>query len=98
MTIDRPDSRPSLSRRLWTVARRAVVATKWLVLGAVTGLLALVGAIALLLVIVLSTFGIGLVLLAPTLDLIRRIADLERRRLAALGQQIAAPYGPMPER
>lgn len=86
---------------LQTAGRRsvvnAVVATKWLVVGAVTGLLSALTAVVLLVVAVLCLIGIGLPLVAPALSLARGTADLERRRLEALGHSSPSAHTPIPQ-
>lgn len=77
---------------------KAAVATKWLVLGLGTALLALVTALLLLLVMLLCLIGVGLLLVGPALRLVRWVADLERRRLTAMGHPTTTPYGPVPDR
>lgn len=76
----------------------ATVATKWLVLGVGTAVLALLTVVVLLLVAALCLITIGLLLIGPTLRLVRWVADLERRRLTAMGHPTASPYGPLPSR
>lgn len=91
-----PARRPGRWARLREVGRAAVVATKWLVLGAGTAALALVTVLVLLGVALLSVVGIGLLLLGPALAMLRGVADLERRRLTALGRPAPSPYAPLP--
>ncbi|MGX6511464.1 sensor histidine kinase [Rhodococcus sp. SJ-2] len=76
--------------------RNAAHATKWLVLGAGTAVLALFGVSALIVVGLLCLVGIGVVLLGPVLTVVRSIADLERRRLSALGHPMRSPYSHIP--
>ncbi|WP_202863080.1 sensor histidine kinase [Ornithinimicrobium murale] len=80
--------------RSWVVA--AAVATQWLVLGLGTALLALLTVVVLLLVAALCLIGLGLLLVGPALRLLRWVADLERRRLTAMGHATVSPYGPLP--
>lgn len=88
--------RPSLWAGLRETGRSAVIATKWLVIGAGTAALALFTVLVLVGVALLSLVGIGLLLLRPALGLLRWVADLERRRLEALGRPVQSPYGPLP--
>ncbi|MFD0559743.1 signal transduction histidine kinase [Stackebrandtia endophytica] len=74
--------------------RRALVATKWLLYGVGTGLLALFMFPVMIPVIVACLLGIPLV--RPGVLLLRTVAGLERTRLRAMGQPVASPYGPPP--
>lgn len=96
MTAVRDAGPTTLREKTTATATQAVLATKWLALGAGTAILALVLVIALITVALLCLVGIGLLLLGPTLSAVRWIAQLERRRLAAMGQSVRSPYGPVP--
>lgn len=67
-----------------------------LVLSAGTGLLSLGTLLLGIVIALLSLIGIGLVLLRPWLLLLRAVAELERRRIRALGVQAISPYEPLP--
>lgn len=82
----------------WSLVVAAAVATKWLVLGVGTAVLALLTVVVLLLVAALCLITVGLLLIGPALGLVRWVADLERRRLTAMGHPTASPYGPVPTR
>lgn len=80
----------------WSVVRRAAIALKWLVAGFGIALLA-IGVIALAVVTaLLCAVGVGLLLLPAMLDLVRRVAELERRRLRAVGHPVRMPYADPP--
>ncbi|MEE2061154.1 sensor histidine kinase [Rhodococcus artemisiae] len=96
MTAVRDTRRTALRENAVAAVTKAAVATKWLVLGAGTAALALLGVIALILVAALCLVGVGVLLLAPVLSGVRWIADLERRRLAAIGTAVPSPYGRVP--
>lgn len=76
--------------------RRAAVSTAWLLLGVGTGVLALLTVVVLVLVAALTLVAVGLFLLRPALELARWVADLERRRLTAMGRAVVSPAGPLP--
>src|SRR5699024_5884072 len=78
----------------WIV--RAGVATQWLVLGLGTALLALLAAVTLAAVVVPCLVAVGVLFLPLALRLGRWVADLERRRLTAMGHSTTAPHGPVP--
>jgi signal transduction histidine kinase len=88
--------RTTLRENAVAAVKKAAVATKWLVLGAGTAILALVGVIASALVAAFCLVGIGVFLLAPMLSAVRWIADLERRRLTAIGSPVPQPYSRNP--
>ncbi|MFD6893360.1 sensor histidine kinase [Rhodococcus sp. NPDC060086] len=88
--------RTTLRENAVSAAKNAAVATKWLVIGASTAALALLCVLALILVAALCLVGVGVFLLAPVLSAIRWLADLERRRLAAIGTPVPSPYGRIP--
>lgn len=91
------DAPPRLSQgRFRRDVVAALVATKWLALGAGTAILSLVSLVLLLAVALLTLVGVGLLLLGPALGVVRWVADLERRRLTAMGAAVESPYGPVP--
>nr|WP_306270343.1 sensor histidine kinase [Ornithinimicrobium sp. HY1793] len=89
-------ARPGLWATLRSQVVAAAVATQWLVLGLGTALLALLTVVVLLLVAALCLIAVGLALVGPALRVVRWVADLERRRLTAMGHPTASPYGPVP--
>jgi len=97
VTGDLAERRTALHENAMAAAAKAAFATKWLALGVGTGVLALGGVLALTAVALLSLLGIGSVLLLPMLSVVRWIADLERRRLSAIGRPVRSPYGPLPD-
>lgn len=76
---------------------RALRATKWLIIGAGTGLLALLALALLVVVALLCLIGVGLLLVAPALDVTRGVANLERQRLGAVGRRPSDSYDPIPQ-
>lgn len=96
MSTDAPARPPAPRRRFRRDLLAALVATKWLALGAGTAVLAVITLALLLAVAMLTMVGVGLLLAAPVLRLARRVADLERRRLTAMGGAVESPYGPVP--
>ncbi|ADD41939.1 sensor histidine kinase [Stackebrandtia nassauensis] len=81
---------------VWAVLRRALVATKWMLAGMGTSMLAVLGWALVVLIAGLSLLGVGLLLLRPALLVIRRIADLERARLNRMGKPVTASYAELP--
>lgn len=96
MTTGALQQRPSAPEALRSALLRAAESTKWLLLGLGTGLLALLTVVVLIAAAALTLVIIGLFLLRPALGLARWVADLERRRLTALGRPVVSPYGPLP--
>ncbi|AKU19215.1 histidine kinase [Luteipulveratus mongoliensis] len=88
--------RPALLDEARRVVRRALVSLKWLLAGTGTALLAF-GVLALVvLVALLCLIGVGLLLIGPTLSVVRPVAQLERRRLRAIGHPVDMTYDRLP--
>ncbi|MEU2255994.1 sensor domain-containing protein [Nocardia xishanensis] len=83
-------------RRFQGRLRRLPAAVGYLVVGGVTGLFALFGAMGLFVVAVLSLIGVGIPALPEAVRVLRPLAALERRRAAArLGTPIEQVYRPI---
>ncbi|WP_431958295.1 sensor histidine kinase [Nocardia lijiangensis] len=83
-------------RRFLERLRRLPAAVGYLMIGGVTGLLALFGAMGLFVVAVLSLIGVGIPALPEAARLLRPLAAFERRRAAArLGTPIEQVYRPL---
>lgn len=78
------------------VIRRAATATKWLAAGFGIAAMSLATVILVIGVALLCLVGVGLALVRPMAFGVRAVADLERRRLGALGYQISSPYEEIP--
>ncbi|WP_067842664.1 sensor histidine kinase [Nocardia lijiangensis] len=86
----------NIGRRFLERLRRLPAAVGYLVIGGVTGLLALFGAMGLFVVAVLSLIGVGIPALPEAARLLRPLAAFERRRAAArLGTPIEQVYRPL---
>lgn len=80
----------------WRVVRRSAIAFKWLVAGLLIGLVAFCVLALVILTAVLCIVGVGLFLIPTVLGLVRRVAELERRRLRAGGHAVQMPYDALP--
>lgn len=78
------------------VIRRSAIAFKWLVAGLLIGMLAICVLALVILSAVLCIVGVGLFLIPAVLGLVRRVAELERRRLRASGHPVQMPYDALP--
>lgn len=81
----------------WRAVWRSIVAFKWLVAGFLIGLLAIFVVALVVLTALLCVVGIGLLLIPVVLGLVRRVADLERSRLEAIGHPVQMPYDALPQ-
>ena len=90
------EGRTSVLTDAWRAVRRSAIALKWLVAGFGIALLA-IGVLALVaLAALLCLVGIGLLLIPTILGLVRRVAELDRRRLRAVGHPVQMPYAELP--
>ncbi|MFC6706941.1 sensor histidine kinase [Flexivirga alba] len=80
----------------WRAVRRSAVAFKWLVTGLLIGLLAICVLAIVVLTGLLCIVGVGLLLIPAMLGLVRRVAELERRRLRVSGHPVQMPYDALP--
>lgn len=78
------------------VVRRSLIALKWLVAGLGVSVVSIGVLVAVVLTALLCLIGVGFLLLPMVLGLLRRVAELERRRLRALGQSVRMSYGEGP--
>ncbi|GAB3464119.1 sensor histidine kinase [Streptomonospora sediminis] len=83
-------------RRALAAVRGAGLATMWTAAGMGIAVLSYIMLAAVLTVALLCLVGIGLLLIGPTLAGVRAVADLERRRLRAIGHRVVSPYGGPP--
>lgn len=72
--------------------RRSLGALKWLVIGLGIALIALGVLVVVLVTTLLCLVGVGLFLVPTVLGMVRWVAELERRRLRAVGHPVQMPY------
>lgn len=88
--------RPSLLADGARAVHRALLAVKWLTVGLGIALIALGTLVVVVLTVVLCIVGVGILLLPVVFGLVRKVAELERRRLQAIGRAVDLPYDERP--